>query len=214
MSGYLTVDGEFVNTKVIERSKFICYLKGINNEEEAKAYVESIRKLNGLATHNCYAYIADEKGLVQKFSDDGEPQGTAGMPMLNALKGKKLFKVVAVVTRYFGGIKLGAGGLVRAYGGSVGDCVESAKLCRYLPTEIIKISADYDGYSRIMSVISGYTSTVMDTNFENGITVTVAIAKETENTVKSFCDKLVDVFNGKIKTESIREDYLPFKNNV
>ena len=214
MSGYLTVDGEFVNTKIIERSKFICYLKGIKDEEEAKAYVEQIRKLNGLATHNCYAYIADERGLIQKFSDDGEPQGTAGMPMLNALKGKKVFKTVAVVTRYFGGIKLGAGGLVRAYGGSVGDCVEMAKLCQYSPCEILRINADYDGYSRIMGVISNYKTSVINTDFENGITVTVAVAKESEDTVKNFCDKLVDVFNGKIKTERIREENFPFKSDV
>lgn len=214
MSSYLTVDGEFVNIKVIERSKFICYLKGINDEEEAKAYVEKIRKLNGLATHNCYAYIADDKGLVQKFSDDGEPQGTAGMPMLNALRGKKLFKTVAVVTRYFGGIKLGAGGLVRAYGGSVGDCVEIAKTCIYKPVEIIKIYADYDGYSRIMNVINEYSVKLLESDFSDKITVTVAIPTDIENTVKNFTDKLIDVFNGRIKTESKGKDFLPFKSDV
>ena len=88
-NGYFTVDGEFENTIVIERSKFICSVKGINDESEAKQFVEEIRKKHSLANHNCYAYIADEKGLVQKFSDAGEPQGTAGMPMLEVLKSKK-----------------------------------------------------------------------------------------------------------------------------
>ena len=87
---YTTVNGSFENTNVIERSKFICYIKGINDEDEAKVFVAEIKKLHSLATHNCYAYIADDKGLIQKFSDDGEPQGTAGMPMLDVLKNRKI----------------------------------------------------------------------------------------------------------------------------
>ena len=90
--------------------------------------LQRIKKQNSLATHNCYAYIADSEGLLQKFSDDGEPQGTAGLPMLEVLKAKKIFKTVAVVTRYFGGIKLGAGGLVRAYTDSGVKAIESTQI--------------------------------------------------------------------------------------
>ena len=127
---YFTIDGLTENTTVIERSKFICALKGIENEEQAKEFIASVKKQHSLANHNCYAYIADEKGLIQKFSDDGEPQGTAGMPMLEILRAKGLYKTVAVVTRYFGGVKLGTGGLVRAYSGAVSDCAEKAKILR------------------------------------------------------------------------------------
>jgi uncharacterized YigZ family protein len=126
--GYFTVDGETENVIVIERSKFICYLSHCENEEDAKNFISAIKKQNSLANHNCYAYIADDFGLVQKFSDDGEPQGTAGLPMLDVLKAKKLFKTVVVVTRYFGGIKLGTGGLTRAYGGSVVSALEKAEI--------------------------------------------------------------------------------------
>ena len=101
-SSYFTVLSEYENTIIIERSKFICYIKHVENEQEAKSFVELIRKKHSLATHNCYAYIADDKGLIQKFSDDGEPQGTAGLPMLEVLKNKRVFKTCAVVTRYFG----------------------------------------------------------------------------------------------------------------
>ena len=87
-SGYFTVDGEKENVIVIERSKFICSIKGINNEQEAKEFIEYIRKKHSIANHNCYAYIADDLGLIQKFSDAGEPQGTAGLPMLEVLKNK------------------------------------------------------------------------------------------------------------------------------
>ena len=100
---YLTVKGEFEKLNIIERSKFICYVKGVDSEDEAKAFIDKIRKEHSLATHNCYAYIADELGLIQKFSDDGEPQGTAGMPILEVLRNRKIYKTVVVVTRYFGG---------------------------------------------------------------------------------------------------------------
>ena len=104
--GFFTLTEETENVIVIERSKFICNVKPINNEEEARAFIEEIRKRHSLANHCCYAYIADDKGLIQKFSDAGEPQGTAGLPMLEVLKNKRLYKTVAVVTRFFGGIKL------------------------------------------------------------------------------------------------------------
>ena len=142
---FFTVNGEKENTNVIERSKFICNIKGVENEDEAKKFIETIKKRHSLATHNCYAYIADDKGLVQKFSDDGEPQGTAGLPMLEVLKNRKMYKTVAVVTRYFGGIKLGTGGLTRAYGGAVVDCLEVAKISTMCQSVLALISPDYEG---------------------------------------------------------------------
>ena len=110
------------------RSKFICSIKPVLDEVDAKKFIDTIKKKHSLATHNCYAYIADDKGLIQKFSDDGEPQGTAGLPMLEVLKNKRMFKTVAVVTRYFGGIKLGTGGLTKAYGNSVVECLNTSKI--------------------------------------------------------------------------------------
>ena len=102
MNSFKTVKGIAEEVTVVQRSKFICTVKGVESEEDAKAFIAEIRKKHSLATHNCYAYIADEKGLIQKFSDDGEPQGTAGMPILNVLKSQSLYKTAAVVTRYFG----------------------------------------------------------------------------------------------------------------
>ena len=91
-NSYFTVSGEANNTIVIDRSKFICAIKGIEDEDDAKAFIETVRKRFSLANHHCYAYIADDKGLIQKFSDAGEPQGTAGLPMLEVLKNKRIFK--------------------------------------------------------------------------------------------------------------------------
>ena len=152
--GYLTVSKEVENLIVIERSKFICNIKGVEDEVDAKNYIEQLRKKHSLATHSCYAYIADEKGLVQKFSDAGEPQGTAGLPMLEVLKNKKIYKTVAVVTRYFGGIKLGTGGLTRAYSGSVSAGLELAKIIDVQPIVKINIKPEYDQYSKLLKLLT------------------------------------------------------------
>ena len=203
---YLTIDGLTENTTVIERSKFICVLKGIDNEEQAKEFIASVKKQHSLANHNCYAYIADEKGLIQKFSDDGEPQGTAGMPMLEILRAKGLYKTVAVVTRYFGGIKLGTGGLVRAYSGAVSDCVEKSKILSLKTAVIYEIYPDYDGYSKLFKLYSDEIKCV-STDFGEKITVKIAVVKETANT---FIKGLNDVFSGKIDFKEIGEEFFPF----
>jgi uncharacterized YigZ family protein len=193
---YFTVKGQIENLIEIQRSKFICNIKGISDEVEAKEFVESIRKKHSLATHNCYAYIADDKGLIQKFSDDGEPQGTAGLPMLEVLKAKKMFKTVAVVTRYYGGIKLGTGGLTRAYGGSVSECLGLSKVVNMLLAEFLDVTTDYDGYSILLKLLNNQNVAVNNTEFLNNIKVSLAVKKEYSQT---FCDRLVDSFNGKFK---------------
>ena len=208
MKEYLTIDGEYSNTTVIERSKFICYLKGIQDEEEARSFIEKIRKQNSLATHNCYAYIADEKGLVQKFSDDGEPQGTAGMPMLNALRGNKLFKTVAVVTRYFGGIKLGTGGLTRAYGGSVVECLQKAEIADMQEAVLLNIEPDYEGYSRLIKFLSDTNLAVIETQFDNVVKVKIAVKKDY---YEAFKNKIVDAFNGRLTIKTIGCDFFAFR---
>ena len=118
---YLSVSGEVVTVKIIEKSRFITTSRHVEGEEQAKAFIEETSAKYSDATHNCYAYICDKYGNFLRFSDNGEPQGTAGMPMLEVIKNKKLFETAVVVTRYFGGIKLGAGGLVRAYSGCVAE---------------------------------------------------------------------------------------------
>ncbi len=207
-SGYFTVLGEKENTIVIERSKFICYVKPVVDEIDAKSYVESIRKKHSLANHCCYAYVADDKGLVQKFSDDGEPQGTAGLPMLEVLKNKKVFKTVAVVVRYFGGIKLGTGGLTRAYAGSVADCLMLADVVSMQQATIFKVDCDYDEYSVFLKLLNSDGISVVSTDFYDKVAVIFAVKTEIE---RSYTDKIIDVFNGKIKIEKIENKYFAFR---
>ena len=206
-NGYNTVIGETENVIVIERSKFICNVKGVENEEDARTFIDKIKKKHSLANHNCYAYIADGKGLVQKFSDDGEPQGTAGLPMLEVLKNKVMYKTVAVVTRYFGGIKLGTGGLTRAYGGSVSEAINLAKIADMQPSSTYSTIVEYDGYPIILKLLVGDGIKVIDTEFGNSVKVEFALRFDVE---KSFLDRAIDSFNGKIKFEKISEGYFPF----
>lgn len=207
-SGFFTVTEQIENTIIIERSKFICNIKSVVDEDDAKSFIESVRKKHSLANHNCYAYIADDKGLVQKFSDDGEPQGTAGLPMLDVLKNKKIFKTVAVVTRYFGGIKLGTGGLVRAYGGSVVDCLQKASLVNMQQAVFMQITVDYELYSKLLKMLSQPSVCVINTDFANNIIVNFAVKNEC---YKNFVDNLTDLFNGKVKAIVDKIDYCAFR---
>ena len=206
--GYFTITDETENTIVIERSKFICNIKPINDESEARTFIEEIRKRHSLANHCCYAYIADDKGLVQKFSDAGEPQGTAGLPMLEVLKNKKIYKVVAVVTRYFGGIKLGTGGLTRAYGGSVNECLSNAEIVNMQESVIMSVSPDYEGYSRLLKLLSNPNLAIIETEFDNVVKVKFAVKKDF---VDSFNIMLLDTFNGKLNAKILYSDFYAFR---
>ena len=136
MQGYLSVCSTSTHEKVIERSRFIARCGHVEGEEEARAFIGAVRAEHSLATHNCFAFVADKAGNLLRFSDDGEPQGTAGMPILEVIRSKKLFETAIVVTRYFGGIKLGAGGLVRAYAGAAADVLAGADIRAFTPCSI------------------------------------------------------------------------------
>ena len=207
MNDFLTVDGMFESQTVAERSRFICYIKGISCEEEAKNFVEEIRKKNSLATHNCYAYISDENGQNEKFSDDGEPQGTAGRPMLDVLKKNGYRCIVAVVTRFFGGVKLGTGGLVRAYSDAVLNCLERATVLRMKKSVFLSVNVDYEGYSAVMRIQKEYEFRIIATDFVNDVTIKVAV----ENSMyERFIQRIADITLGKANVSTIKQGYYGF----
>lgn len=153
MKEYRTIaQGEVVVTKVIEKSKFIAAALHVDTVEQAVEFVNAKKKKYFDATHNCYAYIVGDK---VKFSDDGEPQGTAGMPILDCIKNNNLDFVCVVVTRYFGGIKLGAGGLVRAYSGSCADALHACQVVTMLPCERIQVVVDYSMLKVVRKALLG-----------------------------------------------------------
>ena len=124
-----------------KRSRFLCVLSPVTSPEEAVALVEKVKKEHYEARHNCWAYLLSDGN--KRCSDDGEPQGTAGLPILDALEKSGVTDVVAVVTRYFGGVLLGAGGLLRAYSKATGDALSSARRCRMLPGRLFTVAWPY-----------------------------------------------------------------------
>lgn len=143
MTSYLYVDGEYEIRREIKRSLFIATVKGELDADVAEEFVKSVKKRYPDATHNCYAYISDELGNAARSSDDGEPSGTAGQPILDVLKKQNLKKTAIVVTRYFGGIKLGASGLVGAYSGAAAEALKAARIFEKHSCEQLIVHCDY-----------------------------------------------------------------------
>lgn len=213
MSAYFTVSGEPENVTVIEKSRFICSLKNVNGEEEAREFIEKTRKKYSLANHHCYAYIADGEGRSFRFSDDGEPQGTAGLPILNALKSKNLSCTAAVVTRFFGGVKLGAGGLTRAYFNSVTECVAKSALKNMRSARFYRVRCDYDGYAKILKIVENGGFAVEETDFTDK--VSLLIAAETDNGADfKFESAVADAFKGKKVFEKESHGFYDFAEGV
>ena len=205
---YLTVEGAGEYTLEIRRSVFITTLSHIESAEEAEGVVRAVRKKYSDATHNCYAYIADESGLEARFSDDGEPGGTAGQPMLEVLKKQGLRKVVAVVTRYFGGIKLGAGGLVRAYSGCVAENLDAAEKLNFLPCEEYRYTVGYESADICSRFFEKNDCELKNTEYSAEVSFTVAVKKQL---AEQFNAAITDRLNGRIRAEKLREFVSGFK---
>ncbi|GAA2155358.1 YigZ family protein [Kitasatospora kazusensis] len=146
---YLTIRGSGSHETEVKKSRFICHLARVADEDEAQAFVAGIRRQYWDARHNCTAFVVGGEHPRERSSDDGEPGGTAGVPMLEVLRRRGLTDTVAVVTRYFGGIKLGAGGLVRAYGGAVSEAVDAVGLLERRPVALLAVAADHTRAGRL-----------------------------------------------------------------
>ena len=207
MKSYLSVYAATTYEKVIERSRFIANCAHVSGEEEGKAFVAKIRAEHSLATHNCYAFVADKAGNLLRFSDDGEPQGTAGMPILDVLKNKKLFETAVVVTRYFGGIKLGAGGLVRAYAGTAAEALAGADIRAYTMCREIIVSVGYEHFDALKKFLEHGDADVKGTDYTDRVTVTVAVEAEKAG---AFCAALTDRMAGRAAVKEGASYWFPF----
>ncbi len=205
---YFSISGQTVTQKTIEKSRFITTSRHVESEEEAKDFISEISSKYRDATHNCYAYVCDETGNFLRFSDDGEPQGTAGMPMLEVLKTKKLFQIAAVVTRYFGGIKLGAGGLVRAYSGSISENLDAAQKVLYQMCSESKYTVGYSCAETAARFFSEFGAEVKSVEYLNEVHFVIAVKKENED---DFNSELLNRLNGKVEVLKLKEYYYPFK---
>lgn len=184
MDFYLSATGETTHEIVIQRSRFICTLKRIDGFDDALSFVKSVKKKYSDATHNCYAFISNAQGTEQRFSDDGEPQGTAGQPMLEVLKKKEIFMTAAVVTRYFGGVKLGAGGLVSAYTRAVAETVENAKIVKNVVGVSLEIKCGYEMYNALLQALKDKVFATLSTDFADNVRMTIAVPKEDADNIE------------------------------
>lgn len=184
MDFYLSATGETTHEIVIQRSRFICTLKRIDGFDDALSFVKSVKKKYSDATHNCYAFISNAAGTEQRFSDDGEPQGTAGQPMLEVLKKKEIFMTAAVVTRYFGGVKLGAGGLVSAYTRAVAETVENAKIVKNVVGVSLEIKCGYEMYNALLQALKDKVFATLSTDFADNVKMTIAVPKEDADNIE------------------------------
>jgi uncharacterized YigZ family protein len=159
------------------------------------------------ARHNCFAYSV-ENGRLSRFSDDGEPHGTAGKPMLDVIEGSGITNIAVVVTRYFGGILLGTGGLVRAYSKSVQDCLASAEVFTMIPSVVYSICCDYTDHGRLVNLITSYEGNIDHTDFTDKVTVRFCLREEI---VDEFSKKLTETFSARLNLEEIEKKLMPFK---
>ena len=192
----------------IKKSRFICHAKRVYSEEEARDFITAIKKEHYKATHNCSAFIIGERSEIKRTSDDGEPSGTAGVPMLGVLENHNLTNVCVVVTRYFGGIKLGAGGLIRAYAGSVALAVKEIGIIEIKEQAGIAIQMSYAQYQEYSNFLREHKLTEIETNFTDQIDTLIYVDKEEKENIKSA---LVEFFNGKVTLtdQGLREVEVP-----
>lgn len=187
----------------VNRSRFIGRCFPVDSEEAALCLLGDIRKKHWDATHNCFAYRIGENAAA-RFSDDGEPGGTAGKPIMDVLTGRELTNVLCVVTRYFGGILLGAGGLVRAYSKSAADAVTKAGVVSYLPGTILDIPMDYSRYGALEGFIRA-NAEVRNVAFAQNVVVTVAV--EDTNLLK-FMKEVTERSDGRCTPVTIGTGYM------
>lgn len=180
MKTFHYVDGEYESKSEIKRSLFIATVRGEVDAAGAEEFVRAIRRKYSDATHNCYAYISDELGNVTRFSDDGEPGGTAGQPILDVLRKQKLRKTAIVVTRYFGGVKLGAGGLVGAYSGAAADAVATAKIAEKCECRLIKVKAGYTDCSALETFLRKKDCSIADIRYSDSVDIDVFVPLDAE----------------------------------
>ncbi len=197
---YTTVDREHAFEHEEKRSVFIAHIKNVSNDEQAKEFIASVKAKHHDARHNCSAYLLRDG--IMRYSDDGEPQGTAGIPILEVIKKSGLVDVVVVVTRYFGGILLGAGGLVRAYSAAASGVVcESAKASYRLCVEL-SMNIQYPQYDKVSRMISNSGARTVDTQYTDGIVLCAVIPKED---YEKFSDDIVNAFGGKVQPKLLKE---------
>ena len=204
LSQYKTVYAGGEAEIIEKKSRFIATVKPVKSEEEAIAFIEGLKKKYWNATHNCSAYVIGEHFQVQRCSDDGEPSGTAGKPMLDVLLGEELHDTAVVVTRYFGGTLLGTGGLVRAYQASTKAGLEASTVITKMHGSRVSVETDYTGLGKIQYILGQRGLTVLNSEYTDKVTLEVLLP---EAEVKTVMAEITEGTNGQAVMEVMEECY-------
>ncbi len=207
---YRTIAEAVTATLIEKKSEFIAHLFPVQTSEEAIACIESVKKEHRKARHNVYAYIVRDQN-TSRYSDDGEPQGTAGMPVLDALMKNNLTDICCVVTRYFGGILLGGGGLVRAYSGSTSMAVQAAKIMVMRECRPVELTMDYSLYGKVSYVLPQYNVIQQASDFGNDVSLSLLVQAEVTD---KLCADLTDLTNGQIRIYIGEKQFADFSCTV
>ena len=208
-AGFRTVKAPSSVELVINKSRFIGQCFPVSSEEEALELLANLRRKYWDATHNCYAYSVGQKGEIARFSDDGEPGGTAGMPMMDALRGAGVTNLLCVVTRYFGGILLGTGGLVRAYSRACAEAIRAAGVVRMVPCDLVAFTVPYSQWAMFQQEARKQNAAVSP---EYGETVRCVVAVEAGQT-QSFLDAVYDQSAGSLTGTVSGREYRPVEDH-
>lgn len=197
---YKTIKSDNITEEDIKKSRFICHLKRVTTEDDARQFINSIKKEHYKANHSCSAMIIGDNSEIKRSSDDGEPSGTAGVPMLTVLEKQELTNVVAVVTRYFGGIKLGAGGLIRAYAGSVANALSQTGIVSIKEQAGLRLTLTYPQYQIYANFLAQEKLVECNTQFLDNITTDIYTDPDA---IKSVEEALIDFYQGKVTYHAI-----------
>ena len=204
LSQYKTVYSGGEAEIIEKKSRFIATVRPVKTEEEAIAFIESMKKKYWNATHNCSAYVIGDHFQIQRCSDDGEPSGTAGKPMLDVLLGEQIHDVVVVVTRYFGGTLLGTGGLVRAYSNSTKEGLLASKVITKMHGQKLSIQTDYTGLGKIQYILGQRGLTILDSVYTDKVDIYVLLPEEE---IKQIMAEITEGTNGQAVMELLEECY-------
>ena len=205
LSQYYTVKKEGSHEITIQKSRFICHMKRVTTEEEAQQFIQDIKKQHWNATHNCSAYLIGERDQFQKANDDGEPSGTAGVPMLEVLKKRGLKDTVVVVTRYFGGIKLGAGGLVRAYGKSVSEALNELGTVQRTLMAVMHTTVDYTWLGKLENELRSSVYLLKEIHYADMVEIETFVE---EAQTEAFTEWMTELTNGQADIRAGETTYL------
>lgn len=207
MGKYLTVFEESQAEYVEKRSRFIATLRHVETEEQAMSFIDEMRTKYWDARHNCFAYSISG-GNLSRFSDDGEPHGTAGKPILDVINGSEITDVAIVVTRYFGGVLLGTGGLVRAYSKSAKDAVLNAKIAEMIPCTVFETECEYTDHNKLLSLLENANSKIKNTDFTDKVKLTYMLR---DIDIDNFLPNLCETFSARLSAVEVEKTVCPFE---